>query len=74
MDLANRFPRSPYDMNAGLIMLPRTADKASVNDAMRHRRPENEREREWFAAPQKRFGRTVYLTFFDNLDVDEERF
>ena len=28
MDLSKSFPRSPYDMNAGLVMLPRTTDKA----------------------------------------------
>lgn len=27
MDLTNTFPRSPYDMLAGLVMLPRTTDK-----------------------------------------------
>ena len=27
MDLTRAFPRSPYDMVAGLVMLPRTADK-----------------------------------------------
>ena len=27
MDLTGAFPRSPYDMVAGLVMLPRTADK-----------------------------------------------
>lgn len=27
MDLTSAFPRSPYDMMAGLVMLPRTADK-----------------------------------------------
>ena len=28
MDLRKTFPRSPYDMNAGLVMLSRTTDKA----------------------------------------------
>ncbi|MBI2172625.1 MAG: DUF5069 domain-containing protein [Candidatus Aenigmarchaeota archaeon] len=28
MDLAKNFPRSPYDMLAGVVMLPRTIDKA----------------------------------------------
>ena len=28
MDLTKSFPRSPYDTNAGLVMLPRTTDKA----------------------------------------------
>src|SRR3989338_3590574 len=28
MDLTNNFPRSPYDMLAGVVMLPRTIDKA----------------------------------------------
>ena len=27
MDLTTGFPRSPYDMNAGIVMLPRTTDK-----------------------------------------------
>jgi hypothetical protein len=27
MDLTKQFPRSPYDMNAGVVMLPRTTDK-----------------------------------------------
>ena len=48
--------------------------KACFNDALRHRRPENDEEREWFAEQQRRLGRTDYLTYFDNLDVDEERF
>ncbi|MDI6721424.1 MAG: DUF5069 domain-containing protein [Candidatus Aenigmarchaeota archaeon] len=30
MDLAKKFPRSPYDMNAGVVMLPRTTDKAKA--------------------------------------------
>ena len=32
MDLTNNFPRSPYDMNAGLVMLPRTTDKATASN------------------------------------------
>ena len=31
MDLSERFPRSPYDMNAGLVMLCRTTDKARAH-------------------------------------------
>jgi hypothetical protein len=31
MDLTNNFPRSPYDMNAGLVMLPRTTDKCKAH-------------------------------------------
>ena len=27
MDLTKQFPRSPYDMMAGIVMLPRTLDK-----------------------------------------------
>ncbi len=30
MDLTKNFPRSPYDMNAGVVMLPRTTDKAKA--------------------------------------------
>ncbi len=30
MDLTNEFPRSPYDMLAGLVMLPRTFDKCKA--------------------------------------------
>ena len=33
MDLTGAFPRSPYDMLAGLVMLPRTVDKVRA----RHR-------------------------------------
>lgn len=33
MDLTKSFPRSPYDMNAGLVMLPRTTDKARAQMA-----------------------------------------
>jgi hypothetical protein len=33
MDLTNKVPRSPYDMNAGLVMLPRTTDKAKANNS-----------------------------------------
>ena len=29
MDLTKNFPRSPYDMNWGIVMLPRTTDKAA---------------------------------------------
>ncbi len=32
MDLTNNFPRSPFDMNAGLVMLPRTTDKAIASN------------------------------------------
>ncbi|MAG52851.1 MAG: DUF5069 domain-containing protein [Nanoarchaeota archaeon] len=32
MDLTNNFPRSPYDMNADLVMLPRTTDKAIASN------------------------------------------
>ena len=32
MDLTNSFPRSPYDMNAGMVMLPRTTDKAIASN------------------------------------------
>jgi len=32
MDLKNNFPRSPYDMNAGLVILPRTTDKAIASN------------------------------------------
>ena len=31
MDLTKTFPRSPYDMNAGLVMLPRSTDKARAH-------------------------------------------
>ena len=31
MDLTKSFPRSPYDMNAGMVMLPRTTDKARAH-------------------------------------------
>jgi len=31
MNLTNEFPRSPYDMNAGLVMLPRTTDKCKAH-------------------------------------------
>jgi len=31
MDLTNNFPRSAYDMNAGLVMLPRTTDKCKAH-------------------------------------------
>ena len=31
MDLSTQFPRSPYDMNAGLVMLPRTMDKCRAH-------------------------------------------
>ena len=31
MDLSSQFPRSPYDMNAGLVMLPRTTDKCRAH-------------------------------------------
>ena len=30
MDLTKKFPRSPYDMNAGIVILPRTTDKAKA--------------------------------------------
>lgn len=30
MDLTNEFPRSPYDMLAGMVMLPRTLDKCKA--------------------------------------------
>ncbi|MBI2579445.1 MAG: DUF5069 domain-containing protein [Candidatus Aenigmarchaeota archaeon] len=33
MDLAKNFPRSPYDMLAGVVMLPRTIDKARASNA-----------------------------------------
>ena len=33
MDLRENFPRSPYDMNAGLVMLCRTMDKARAHKA-----------------------------------------
>jgi len=32
MDLTNDFPRSPFDMNAGLVILPRTTDKAIASN------------------------------------------
>jgi len=31
MDLTKTFPRSPYDMLAGLVMLPRTTDKVRAH-------------------------------------------
>ena len=31
MDLTKQFPRSPYDMNAGLVMVCRTADKCRAH-------------------------------------------
>ena len=31
MDLSERFPRSPYDTNAGLVMLSRATDKARAH-------------------------------------------
>ena len=33
MDLTNNFPRSAYDMNAGVVILPRTTDKANAFNA-----------------------------------------
>ena len=33
MDLIKNFPRSPYDMNVGIVMLPRTTDKAKAHNA-----------------------------------------
>ena len=33
MDLTKHFPRSPYDMLAGVVMLPRTIDKAKAHNA-----------------------------------------
>ncbi|MBI4158973.1 DUF5069 domain-containing protein [Candidatus Woesearchaeota archaeon] len=33
MDLTKSFPRSPYDMSAGIVMLPRTTDKAKAHIA-----------------------------------------
>ncbi len=33
MDLTKHFPRSPYDMLAGVVMLPRTIDKANAHNA-----------------------------------------
>ena len=33
MDLIKHFPRSPYDMNAGLVMLPRTSDKCRAHQS-----------------------------------------
>jgi len=30
MDLTKDFPRSPYDMMAGIVMLPRTIDKCKA--------------------------------------------
>ena len=33
MGLSTHFPRSPYDMNAGLVMLPRTTDKCRASIA-----------------------------------------
>ena len=33
MDLTRKFPRSPYDMNPGIVMLPRTTDKAWAHAA-----------------------------------------
>ena len=33
MDLTKQFPRSPYDMNYGIVMLPRTTDKAKASNA-----------------------------------------
>ncbi len=33
MDLIKNFPRSPYDMNAGLVMLPRTSDKCRAHQS-----------------------------------------
>ena len=32
MDLTKNFPRSTYDMNAGIAMLPRTTDKARAHN------------------------------------------
>jgi len=33
MDLTKQFPRSPYDMIAGVVMVGRTADKAKASNA-----------------------------------------
>lgn len=32
MDLTKSFPRSPYDVNYGIVMLPRTTDKAKAHN------------------------------------------
>ncbi|HLC63525.1 MAG TPA: DUF5069 domain-containing protein [Candidatus Nanoarchaeia archaeon] len=33
MDLTKQIPRSPFDMNYGIVMLPRTTDKAKASNA-----------------------------------------
>ena len=33
MDLTKQFPRSPYDINYSIVMLPRTTDKAKASNA-----------------------------------------
>ena len=33
MDLTKQFPRSPYDMIAGIVMMPRTLDKCKAYNA-----------------------------------------
>jgi len=33
MELTKQYPRSPYDINYGIVMLPRTTDKAKASNA-----------------------------------------
>lgn len=64
MDLTTRFPRSPYDMNAGIVMLPRTTDKAGALQAGKlgdylYNCPLDEKLFEFTGLDAERFGRLV---------------